>query len=157
MPGPTILDFEDQSPEARVGFSGQPGGVYAGRTDVILSDNDSCGTINDPGGNFGPRYLTGTAGICSPFMLDFPNGNMATVKAFVRLTPNTGGTGTPARSVVLTARDAAGNPVASVSVPDATDWTPIVATTADGAATALPPLSGDRAFARRALPAGGGT
>jgi thrombospondin type 3 repeat protein len=135
VPGPKVLDFEDQSPGARIGIQGNPGSVYVGRTDVVLSDTDSCGSINDPGGNFGPRYLSGTGGFCSPFMLDFPNGNMATVKAFVRLTPGTGGSGTPARSVVLTARDAAGVPVASVSVPDATDWTPIVATTADGSAS----------------------
>ena len=52
VPGPTVLDFEDQRVGALVGFAGQPDGeVYAGRSDVSLSDNDRCGQVAEPGGN----------------------------------------------------------------------------------------------------------
>jgi hypothetical protein len=128
VPGPTILDFEDQSPEARVGVSGQPGGVYAGRTDVLMSDGDACGSIADPGGHFEPRYL---GGVCEPLQLDFSSGQ-ATVSAYVRVSPS-GPTGsTPA--VTVNGYDAGGALIASTGVPDATGWTALVLRTADGAA-----------------------
>jgi hypothetical protein len=127
VPGPTILDFEDQAVGARVGFSG-PGGVYAGRSDVVITDGDSCGTVAEPGGNFGPRFVEGA---CQPFRLSFSSGQ-AVVKAFVRVSP----AGSPgSRPVVpVTAYDAGGAVLATTTVADASSWTPVTIGTRDGSA-----------------------
>src|SRR5918994_1695728 len=126
VPGPTILDFEDQENGARVGFSG-PGGVYANRIDVVLTDGDGCGTVNSPGGNFGPKFLEG---LCEPFRMTFASGQ-ATVMAYVKSVPFGTGSFTPA--VSATAYDAQNQIVASNSVADATNWTSLVIRTSDGA------------------------
>jgi hypothetical protein len=125
---PKILDFEDQALGARVGFSG-PGGVYANRTDVVLTDGDGCGSVNSPGGNFGPKFLEG---LCEPFRMMFASGQ-ATVMAYVKSVPSGTGGFTPA--VSATAYDAQDQIVASNSVADATNWTSLVIRTSDGAAS----------------------
>jgi hypothetical protein len=119
-----VLDFEDQA-----GASFGSGGVYPNRSDVALSDGDSCGRVASPGGNFGPLFLDG---LCSPFRMVFATGQ-STVKAFVRIEPF--GTGGFTPTVSVTAYDAGNQIVASTSVPDATSWTPLVLSTNDGAAT----------------------
>jgi hypothetical protein len=129
VPGPTVLDFEDQQVDALVGISGNRGEVYANRSDVIISDTDTCGTVAEPGGNFGPRYVSRACAF--PLRLDFSSGQ-ATVKAFVRFTPDFTGNN-PTIGVV--GFDASGEPVASATVDDPQTWTPVSIATLDGSAT----------------------
>jgi hypothetical protein len=116
VPGPTVLDFEDQRVGARVGIAGHPDEVYAGRSDVALSDSDSCGNVAAPGGNFGPKYLFDGCG----FRLDFASPQ-AEVSLFAHVSD---GPETP--DVTLTAYDANGGVLATASVADATSWRPLV-------------------------------
>jgi hypothetical protein len=81
---PTVLDFEDQRVGASVGISGNPGEVYAGRTDVLLSDSDACASVAQPGGNFGPRFLDDS---CVEMEFRFPRGPQAVVSFFTKVTP----------------------------------------------------------------------
>jgi len=79
---PTVLDFEDQTPGANVGISDNPGEVYGGRSDVILSDTDTCAQVAASGGNFGPRYLD-TQSSCDPLAIRFSN-RVALASLFIK-------------------------------------------------------------------------
>ena len=80
VPGPIVLDFEDQTVGDHVGIGASSGAVYANRPDVVMTDSDSCGAVATPGGHFGPKYLFDS---CPPFTLRF-TAPQAEVSLFAR-------------------------------------------------------------------------
>jgi hypothetical protein len=117
VPGPTFISFE--------GASGTNPVIEGARFTGECPPQVQSGGAHD-----GTQFLRAS---CPPLFVDLPSGQ-STVSAFVRLTPTATGSGVT--SVSVSGYDATGQiVVASTSVPDATNWTPIVLKTNDGAAT----------------------
>ena len=123
VPGPTILDFEDQALGDAVGFSDNPGAVYANRTDVVVSDGDSCGQVAAPDAAVGSRYVQGS---CTP-RLRF-SSPQAIVKGFIRFSAETSGSSPTVNVIGFRADDSV---AAVVPVNNPTSWTTFKFTSPD--------------------------
>ena len=124
IPGPTVLDFEDQPLAATVGIADNPDQVYANRTDVVVSDSDSCGFIAERDAAVDSRYVTQS---CPAFRLRF-SSPQTVIKAFVRYTSGTSGTSPTVNVVGFRADDS----VAVVKpLNNPTTWTPFSLTSPD--------------------------
>lgn len=119
VPGPTVLDFEDQAAGTQVS------NVYASRGDVTFSDGDSCGSVQGTGGNFGPHYLGNS---CRPIRISFRDPQ-AVVSLYGIATDTPGVPAGAPPDLTLTAFDAPtqGNPIATATAsPGTGKWAPLV-------------------------------
>jgi hypothetical protein len=124
-PAATIRDFEDVPAQTRVEAA------YAG-TDIEFSDGDSCGSVIESGGHFGPQFL---GNFCPPLTMTFTATPQASVSFYGLPGPPPTSTSEPT-TLTVTGFDAQGQPVATTTVtPPEETWRPVVLNTPDGAAT----------------------